>query len=413
MILMVKIKSWPKLIFSIILAQSAGLVGTIFTFDAIPTWYTLLNKPSFSPPNWLFGPVWTVLYTLIGISLYLIWTKKKGSLKLFLFHLFLNAIWSPIFFGAKNLGLAFIVILIMDITLVVIIKNFYKLNKIAALILIPYLMWISFASLLNYSIWKLNPQNLVKNIFAQDFTFAKSREDYVFANDNYRNSLSDFNLKRGVYKKNPTLSLKEELRISIFKFSTSRNNLLKVYLTMLRLKTYESLGLETSEKENILSKLDSEISWYENRKNSYNQNDKLEDIVNKTKEEDSRYETDTKPIIYLALSTNSLGDVIDIKNKHIKLYQKLKDEAQNLINLGRADASLFDRWFNDINNELDMIKNNEVATRKEIDKILGADTYLRNGAYQKSVDQVSESKSSLFKINEYILELENAIADKR
>lgn len=410
---MIKIKSWPKLIFSIILAQSAGLVGTIFTLDAIPTWYALLNKPSFSPPNWIFGPVWTVLYTLIGISLYLIWTNKKGSLKLFLFHLFLNAIWSPIFFGAKNLGLAFIVILIMDLTLIIIIKNFYKLNKIAALILIPYLMWISFASLLNYSIWKLNHQNLVKNIFAQDFTFAKSREDYVFASDNYRTSLSDFNLKRGAYKKNPTLSLKEELRISIFKFSASRNNLLKVYLTMLRLKTYESLGLETSEKENILSKLDSEISWYDNRKNSYNQNDKLEDIVNKTKDEDSRYETDTKPTIYLTLSTNSLGDVIDIKNKHIKLYQKLKAEAQNLINLGRADENLFDRWFNDINNELDMVKNNEVVTRKEIGKIFGADTYLRNGAYQKSIDQVSGSKSSLFKINEYILELENAIADKR
>jgi tryptophan-rich sensory protein len=98
---MVKIKSWPKLFISIALSQSVGLIGSLFTFSAIPTWYVLLNKPSFSPPNWLFGPVWTMLYTLIGISFYKIWinSKNKNSfeLRFFLFHLFLNAIWSIIF----------------------------------------------------------------------------------------------------------------------------------------------------------------------------------------------------------------------------------------------------------------------------------------------------------------------------
>ncbi len=122
-----RVKSWSKLAISLIAAQAAGFIGTFFTIAAIPTWYASLAKPSFSPPNWIFGPVWTLLYLLIGISMYLIWIRnKKGELKLFMFHLILNAIWSPIFFGLKNLGLALFVILLMDFTLIKIIKNFLK-----------------------------------------------------------------------------------------------------------------------------------------------------------------------------------------------------------------------------------------------------------------------------------------------
>jgi tryptophan-rich sensory protein len=151
-----KIKSISKLLISIVISQLAGLVGTFFTFSAIPTWYITLNKPTFNPPNYIFGPVWTILYTLIGISLYKIWIKK-GSLKLFWIHLFLNAIWSPIFFGAKNLGIAFVVIILMWVSLIFLIKNFYKIDKYASYLLTPYLLWISFASFLNFSILILNP----------------------------------------------------------------------------------------------------------------------------------------------------------------------------------------------------------------------------------------------------------------
>ncbi len=406
-----KLQPFIKLIIAIIISQSAGLIGTLFTFSAIPTWYKLLDKPSFAPPNWVFGPVWTTLYTLIGISLFLIWqNKKKPSTKLFFVHLFLNAIWSPIFFGLKDLGLAFAVILLMDITLIVIIKYFYKFSKLAAYLLIPYLLWISFASVLNFSIWQLNNKF---DVYAQEFNFNKSREDYIFNDDNYKKALYDFNLKKGSYDKNKTLSLKEEFRGSAFQFVSARNNLLKSYLTMLRMKTFESQGIDNTEKERIFSLLDTEISWYSNRKNSYDQNDKLEDIINKTKEEDSRYETDTKLAIYYTLTNNSLGDVIDIKNKHISIYEKLKNEAQNLISLGRADSSLFDRWFNDINNELDKVKTKEIDSKSEINKILGNDTYLRNGAYQKSIDKISETKVNLLMINRYVFELENTIASKR
>lgn len=407
------IVSWPKLIFSIILAQSAGWLGTIFTIPSIPTWYALLNKPSFAPPNWLFGPVWTILYTLIGISLYLIWVNKKGSLKLFFFHLFLNAIWSPIFFGMKNLGLAFVVILLMDITLVIIIKKFYKINKVAALILIPYLLWISFASLLNFSIWRLNPQNSVSDIFAQDFTFQKSREDYVFTEDTYKKDLFDFNLKKAAYQKNQTLSLKEELRLATYTFINSRNNLIKNYLTMLRIKILESKGIDNSRKEDLYAKLDQEISWYADRKNKYDLSNTLEDILSKSTEEDKRYKESTISSIYHVLMYISLGETISIKNGHIAIYNDLKKESDELIKLGRADATLFDRWFKDIDKELELINEIQKDTETKISLIFGSDVYQRETAYENAVEELDPVKSHLLRLNGFIMELENVIASKR
>ena len=407
---MFKIKSWPKLIFSIIIAQSAGFVGTFFTISSIPTWYTTLVRPVFAPPNWVFGPVWTILYTLIGISLYLIWIKnKKGSLKLFWFHLLLNALWSPIFFGLKNLGLAFVVILVMDVTLVFVIKNFYKINKIAAYILIPYLIWIGFATLLNFSFWQLN----LKNTFAQEFTFNKAREDFVFTEDNYKNDLFDFNLKKASYQKNPTLSIKDQLRVSTYKFVISRNELIKNYLTMLRIKTLESTGIENSTKESIYTKLDPEVVWYEGRKNNYSMANTLEDLINKSKEEDSRFERDTTPIIYLSLAHISLGEVESLKQEHIKLYNSLEKESEELIKLGRADAGLFDRWFRDIDKELNSITDIEKGTLTEIEKILGDDEYKRDKGYENAIETLEPVKSNLLRLNGFIKELENVLESKR
>jgi len=149
-----------KLFLSLLLPQLAGAVGALFTVSAIPTWYKFLNKPSFSPPNWLFGPAWLTLYLLMGIALYLNWIKKtkqaKFNVRLFFIHLFFNAIWTPIFFGAKNLFLALIVIAIIWVLIVAMIIKFWKVNKASSLLLIPYLLWVSFATTLNYFIWKLN-----------------------------------------------------------------------------------------------------------------------------------------------------------------------------------------------------------------------------------------------------------------
>ena len=151
-----------RFLVSILICLLAGGLGTIFTISAIPTWYVHLNKPFFSPPNYLFAPVWTTLYILMGISLYLIWkngtkTKKiREAIYLFGVQLVLNAIWSPIFFGAKNIFLALAVIILMWIYIVKTIVSFSKINKLASYLLYPYIAWVSFATILNFSVWILN-----------------------------------------------------------------------------------------------------------------------------------------------------------------------------------------------------------------------------------------------------------------
>ncbi|MBI2593473.1 tryptophan-rich sensory protein [Candidatus Daviesbacteria bacterium] len=163
---------FPKLILSIGICLGAGVLGSVFTVSSIPTWYATLNKPVFSPPNWIFAPVWTILYILIGISLYLVWVKKNpsatstalstSSLRIkvptvFWVQLILNAVWSMIFFGLKNPTLALVDVIALWIAIFLTIKSFHKINKFAANLLIPYLAWVSFATILNIFIVLLNP----------------------------------------------------------------------------------------------------------------------------------------------------------------------------------------------------------------------------------------------------------------
>ena len=154
-ILKVMPKDFPKLLFSIGLCLGAGIVGLFFTFSAIPTWYATLAKPSFSPPNWVFGPVWTTLYILMGISLYLVWLKKKVP-TVFWIQLILNTAWSIIFFGMKNPTLALVDIVVLWVSIFLTIKAFSKINKLSGKLLYPYLVWVSFASILNLMIVLLN-----------------------------------------------------------------------------------------------------------------------------------------------------------------------------------------------------------------------------------------------------------------
>lgn len=126
------------------------------------SWYATLNKPFFTPPAWLFGPAWTVLYVLIAVSAYLIWKKGfqkrnvRAALKIFAVQLVLNLSWSPIFFGAKNVLLALLIIVVMWVFIFKTIKAFAKIDKTASYLLYPYLLWVSFAAILNFSVWVLN-----------------------------------------------------------------------------------------------------------------------------------------------------------------------------------------------------------------------------------------------------------------
>ena len=158
-----KINNILKLVTSIFICLFAGFIGSIFTSPSIPTWYATLTKPSFNPPSWIFAPVWTTLFVLIGISLYMVWNKglqdKKVKISLFIFgvQLVLNVLWSFLFFGLHSPFYAFLEIIILWAAIVLTIVNFFKVSRTAGLLLLPYIFWVSFAAILNFSIWRLNP----------------------------------------------------------------------------------------------------------------------------------------------------------------------------------------------------------------------------------------------------------------
>jgi tryptophan-rich sensory protein len=151
-----------KVIVSILLCLSAGGIGSAFTASSISEWYATLNKPSFSPPNWLFAPVWTLLYVLMGLAAALVWQKGlqnpqvRIALAVFLMQLILNMVWSFLFFGLRSPLYGLVDILFLWLMILVTIAQFSKVSIPAALLLIPYILWVTFASGLNLGIFLLN-----------------------------------------------------------------------------------------------------------------------------------------------------------------------------------------------------------------------------------------------------------------
>jgi len=139
------------------------MIGSVFTAHSLTYWYSGLVKPAFNPPNWIFGPVWTVLYILMGTALYLVWEKgikneqAKTAIWVFGAQLALNFIWSILFFGLRSPLYAFVEIILLWIAIATTIFMFYKIEKRAAYLLIPYICWVTFAAFLNFTIWQLNP----------------------------------------------------------------------------------------------------------------------------------------------------------------------------------------------------------------------------------------------------------------
>lgn len=156
-------KKLSKFLISTIGCELVGVAATPFTISSIPTWYQTLTKPSFSPPNWVFGPAWTILYFLMGVAAYLIWIKGlekkavKTALTFFIAQLVFNFFWSILFFGLHSPILGLVDILILWALILITIIKFHKISKTASYLLIPYILWVSFATILNLSIVLLNP----------------------------------------------------------------------------------------------------------------------------------------------------------------------------------------------------------------------------------------------------------------
>jgi tryptophan-rich sensory protein len=151
-----------KLFISILIPLAVGGLSGFFTTSGVSGWYAVANKPSFNPPNWIFAPVWTTLYILMGIALYIVWKSatvasvKQTAIILFAVQLTLNFFWSIIFFKFQLTGWALVEIIAMWLAILFTIVWFGKINIIAAWLLVPYICWVSFATVLNHSIWKLN-----------------------------------------------------------------------------------------------------------------------------------------------------------------------------------------------------------------------------------------------------------------
>lgn len=154
--------SIPAFIINLLIPLSIGAIGGVLTQASVKSWYPTINKPSFNPPNWIFAPVWTTLYILIGIAAYLVWQKRKQiehlprTIAIYFIQLVLNLMWSFLFFYSHLIGAAFYEILALLLIIVVNGSMFYKIDKTAGLLFIPYFLWVSFATILTYSIFRLN-----------------------------------------------------------------------------------------------------------------------------------------------------------------------------------------------------------------------------------------------------------------
>lgn len=158
---MKKFKNLPTYLISILICQSAGLIGSFSTMSSVKGWYQTINKASFNPPSWVFAPAWTTLFTLMGIAAAIIWLSEKNearkkALTVFGVQLVLNTLWSIIFFGMKNPALAFVEIIFLWLAILYTIILFRKINRKASCLLIPYILWVSFASVLTLSVAILN-----------------------------------------------------------------------------------------------------------------------------------------------------------------------------------------------------------------------------------------------------------------
>lgn len=159
---MIKVPLWSKISIGVVTCLLVGFLSGISTQEVVDGWYAGLTKPSFNPPNWVFAPVWTVLYVLMGVSAGIVWNQGwnrkevNNALMIFLSQLIMNSLWSTIFFGTQSPVPALVIIILLWLLLVWTIKKFLTIKAVAAYLLIPYLLWVSFAVVLNASIVYLN-----------------------------------------------------------------------------------------------------------------------------------------------------------------------------------------------------------------------------------------------------------------
>jgi len=150
------------LVLFIVVCLGVGFLGSKYTSQSIPDWYSQIKKPAWTPPNWLFAPVWTFLYISMAVAAWLVWrnlgvTGSYASMILFVLQLALNALWSYLFFGLRMPGLAFLDIVALFVAIVLTAMLFWRYVALAGVLMLPYIVWVGYASTLNWAIWRMNP----------------------------------------------------------------------------------------------------------------------------------------------------------------------------------------------------------------------------------------------------------------
>ncbi len=253
---------------------------------------------------------------------------------------------------------------------------------------------------------------LTNIIRAQEFNFNKAYQDYQYALQTYDNSYSDYTESRDFYLKNKTLTLKEDARKKTLKMLRDRDQLEVVYLTAIRLKIVETKGLAEGDKNSIFGLIDSEVEWHKSHQTNYKDGDPLEDLFNKSKESESRYKTNTLPVIYESLFLASLGEETGIRQDNEVEYSNLKTIINEGVTAGKLDMNPFNRWFSDIDSTIQILKENEEKAKTQI-KAIRTQSYSPLTAYNTSVGTLLVSSQSLSQLNNFLIEVLTSIKNQQ
>lgn len=251
-----------------------------------------------------------------------------------------------------------------------------------------------------------------RSTLAQELNSEKAFNDYQYSQQIYTNSSADFEAARDFYIKNETLTLKEDARKKLLKMLRDRDQVELVYVTALRSKIVESKGLSESDKNSIFGLIDREVAWYKSHQLDYKDGDPLEDLFNKSKESESRYKTDSLPIIYESLFLISLGDQVSIRLDNEAEYQGLKTLVSNGVANGKLDMNPFNRWFSDIESVINILKTNEEKAKKQI-LAIHSESYSPSSTYNSSVSILEDSVAQLSQLNNFLIEVLTSIRNQQ
>ena len=250
------------------------------------------------------------------------------------------------------------------------------------------------------------------SIRAQSFDFNKAYQDYQYTLSVYNQSYTDYQDARDFYSKNPTLTLKEDARKKTLTMLRDRDELMKVYLTALRMKLVETQGLTVDDKNNIFGKIDTEVAWYESHKTTYLDSDPLENLFGKSDESESRYKTNTSPVAYEALFYISLGTEQGLRSTQEDIYKNLRTIIDQDVAAGKYDINPFNRWFTDIESVVQEIKRSEDKAKSGIQKMHDQNYIQPVSVFNASISPLNSSIDLLTRLNRFLIEVTTSIQNQ-